>query len=82
MKTEKYLKLIFKDGSLIFRKVKSYSQFNKIQMMTIVFEDNRVVTLDMIYLYTCLGKLENIKDNVTEKLISSTQDLQPTNEVR
>lgn len=82
MKTENYLKLIFVDGSVVFRKVKSYSRFDKIQMMTIVFEDNRVVTLDMVYLHSCLGELINIKDNVVIQELSTTKDIQPTNEVR
>lgn len=74
MKTERYLKLIFKRGSVIFRDVKSYTSCEELQTITIVYNNNDVAVLDLIHCYSILGKMINIKSNVTHINVSLTQD--------
>ena len=64
MEKEKYLKLIFEKGSVIFRKVTSHNYCKDTQLSIITFEDKSVVTIDMMYLLSALGKLVKIKSNL------------------
>lgn len=66
MKTQKYLKLIYEKGSVIFRDVTSYNKCEKNQLMIITFQDKSAVALDMMYLDACMGKLVNIKENIKD----------------
>lgn len=66
MKTEKYIKLIYEKGSVVFRKVTSFNVCNKTNLLIVTFEDKSASAVDMMFLNACLGKLINIKDNVTE----------------
>lgn len=66
MKTEKYVKLIFEKGSIIFRKVASYNIYDKVQSMIVTFEDKSASYVDMLFLNACLGKLINVKENISE----------------
>ena len=60
----KYLKLIFEKGSVIFRDVTSHSICKESQLCIVTFKDKSVVTFDMIYLTSALGKLRKIKTNL------------------
>ena len=64
MKTERYVKLIFEKGSVIFRKVTSYNKCDKNNLMIITFEDKTASAFDMMFFYASLGKLVTIKDNI------------------
>lgn len=75
MKTEKYLKLIYEKGSIIFRKVTGYTICDKTQLMIVTFEDKTASAVDMMFLNACLGKLENIKDNICEMKSLTTIDI-------
>lgn len=64
MEEERYLKVIFQRGSVIFRKVKSYRMCSENQLLLVEFEDGGKTTMDMIYLHTALGRFDTIKDNI------------------
>ena len=64
MKSEKYLKLIFENGSMIFRKVKSFTKCEPVQTITIVFENGNVSVVDMIHIHSIYNKLLKIKTNI------------------
>ena len=64
MKSEKYVKLIFQRGSVIFRKVKAFRFVSKNELFVIDFEDGSQTTMDMIYLHTALGEYITTKDNI------------------
>lgn len=74
-KTEKYLKLIFEKGSVIFRKVTSYNKCDKTQLMIVTFEDKTACAIDMMFLNSNLGKLVNIKENIHEQKVSEIADI-------
>ena len=67
MKTEKYLKLIYERGSVIFRKVTSYNICEKTQLMTVTFENKECAVVDLVFFNCAMGKLVQIKENITKK---------------
>ena len=75
MKTEKYLKLIYERGSIIFRKVISYTMCEDTQLLTITYSDETKCVVDLMFLNSCLGKLINIKDNIYEIKSLTTMDI-------
>ena len=85
MNNQKYLKLVFEKGSVLFRNVNSYTGCDKTQLMVITFEDKSAVAMDMVYLIASMGELVKIKTNINnynEKQVVTIIDDELTNEVR
>lgn len=64
MKTEKYVKIIFQKGSIIFRNVTSFNIDEVNQLLSVTFEDKTASVVDMVFLNCAMGKLINVKDNI------------------
>ena len=65
MEDEKYVKLIFEHGSIVFRKVTGYYFVRETQTCIVLFKKHKV-SLDMIYMTGTLGKFIKYKDNLAE----------------
>ena len=60
----KYVKIIFQNGSLIFRYVVDYHFVDKTQVYEITLDRGQKIILDLIYIQSFMGRVKKVKSNL------------------